>query len=368
MTGTVSYFADCSSYQGSPDWARVAATCAGGAEKVTEGTSYANPRWAAAKPAMRAAAVHGFVPLAYLFLDAAEPGDAQARYFASKAGDMSGFGVVIDFERAPDGPPTLSQARACAAELRSVYPAVPIGGYCPHWFTGSMDLSFCDWLWASEYVSGSGDPAMLYAQVPASWWAPYGGRSPLLLQFTSQASVAGISGPVDCSAFHGTAAALAAHVLAAPSSSPVLAAGDTGPAVRIAQARLAAWGASLAVDGDFGPATLAAVRAFQAARKLAVDGVIGPKTWAALMLTPPPVAPPATSPSPRGLAEGATGSAVRALQVRLNTWGAHLAVDGRFGVATWSAVRSFQASQKITVDGIVGPQTWSALLKPPPAR
>lgn len=293
MTGTVSYLVDCASYQGAPDWARVAAICAGGAEKVSEGTGYVNPRWAAAKPAMKAVAAHGFVPLAYLFMDAAESGAAQADFFAKAAGDLAGFGIVIDLERAPNGSPTIAEGKACAAELRKRYPGTPVGGYCPHWYTGGADLTWVDWLWASEYVSGSGDPAMLYRQVPATWWAPYGGRSPLLLQFTSRASVAGITGPVDCSAFNGSAAQLASHVLKAPPPpvyvrEPILRLGDASSAVRLAQSRLNAWGARplLVLDGRFGPETLAAVRAFQQREHLAVDGVIGPLTWAALLRNP----------------------------------------------------------------------------------
>lgn len=63
---------------------------------------------------------------------------------------------------------------------------------------------------------------------------------------------------------------------------PVLRVGATGAAVRTLQAELDKHGAHLVVDGDFGPLTLAAVKAFQAAQKIAVDGIAGPVTWAHL--------------------------------------------------------------------------------------
>src|SRR4029077_8770580 len=44
-------------------------------------------------------------------------------------------------------------------------------------------------------------------------WARYGGRAPALLQFTNAATVPGVSGRVDCSAFRGTAARLRDRLL-----------------------------------------------------------------------------------------------------------------------------------------------------------
>lgn len=65
---------------------------------------------------------------------------------------------------------------------------------------------------------------------------------------------------------------------------PVLSLGSEGPAVTQLQTRLQKLGLfSGAIDGDFGPATQAAVIAAQTRFQLTADGVVGPATWRAVL-------------------------------------------------------------------------------------
>jgi peptidoglycan hydrolase-like protein with peptidoglycan-binding domain len=164
-----------------------------------------------------------------------------------------------------------------------------------------------------------------------------------------------------------------AAVVAQPTD-PVLVEGSQGTSVVHLQQLLNKFGANLQTDGDFGPATLAAVESFQRTHGLAANGVVASATWNALNNDQPTVvaatdratAAPQNSPDPV-LKEGATGSAVVHLQQRLNAFGAHLATDGNFGPATLAAVESFQRSHGLSVDGVVGPATWNALNQNPPS-
>jgi phosphatidylserine/phosphatidylglycerophosphate/cardiolipin synthase-like enzyme/subtilisin family serine protease len=116
-------------------------------------------------------------------------------------------------------------------------------------------------------------------------------------------------------AIEGESEEVPAPSVAGVATRPLLRIGSTGPFVREAQARLNAYHAAevlarrrglasgpIAVDGIFGPNTLAAVRSFQQqvfpGQAAAVDGVIGPLTWSRLELVP--VAPPAPDPVPPG--------------------------------------------------------------------
>ncbi len=67
--------------------------------------------------------------------------------------------------------------------------------------------------------------------------------------------------------------------------------GSNGAAVMALQRQLNAHGQSLVVDGDFGPATAAAVRSFQSSAKIGVNGVADSQTWNSLISSgsvPPP--------------------------------------------------------------------------------
>ena len=62
---------------------------------------------------------------------------------------------------------------------------------------------------------------------------------------------------------------------------PQIKRGSMGKAVKVLQVILG----GLEIDGSFGPATQAAVLAFQKKHGLEADGVVGPKAWRALLGT-----------------------------------------------------------------------------------
>ncbi|MEV7240536.1 peptidoglycan-binding protein [Streptomyces sp. NPDC093248] len=152
-----------------------------------------------------------------------------------------------------------------------------------------------------------------------------------------------------------------------PASDGILRKGSTGPAVKTLQQNLnTVMGAGLDADGDFGPATDKAVRAFQTKYGLESDGEYGPAS-AAMMASalkggtrPQPPAPRPPS-SGKLSVDGQFGPATcAAMQRALNQHGAKLSVDGAFGPQTKKALQSHLG---VTADGAVGPNTVKALQK-----
>ena len=140
---------------------------------------------------------------------------------------------------------------------------------------------------------------------------------------------------------------------------PTISEGATGDVVRRLQRAIRRTpNLGLAVDGDFGSSTLAAVQEFQQGAVLVVDGIVGPLTWNAL---------PDGGPMPT-LSQGSTGAVVASLQTILTNgapgqWGTTpLRIDGDFGPNTQASVEAFQAWGGVTADGVVGDQTWAVSL------
>ena len=137
---------------------------------------------------------------------------------------------------------------------------------------------------------------------------------------------------------------------------PVVQNGSQGHPIRTLQFLLRAHGHNLTVDGMFGPATEAPVKAFQTSKGMTADGIMSAQTWSTLIIQ---------------VKKGSSGDAVRGVQeefqFRAGEPGKGLKVDGIFGPQTDSTVRAFQHAlsldvPSVVVDGIVGPVTWQALV------
>jgi len=131
-------------------------------------------------------------------------------------------------------------------------------------------------------------------------------------------------------------------------------------------------GVKYGVDGYFGSATLASVKAFQRYKGLPVTGVVDAATAGALGFAAPAApaapAPPAAAPAATaraaatsivGLQLGATGPLVVQLQQAIMKMGWPLArgADGTFGTGTRSALAAVQRANGLAPSGVVDERT-----------
>jgi peptidoglycan hydrolase-like protein with peptidoglycan-binding domain len=145
--------------------------------------------------------------------------------------------------------------------------------------------------------------------------------------------------------------------------------GSTGDDVKRLQrvlARHLQWNPFGPITGTFDASLETSVKGVQSALGLTVDGICGPQTWDGLS--------PYREASPT-LKSGSLGPAVAWLQkalagsiVAVSFTPYTGAIDGVFGPATETAVKSLQAWAGHTADGVVGDNTWFIWLTPGTAQ
>jgi peptidoglycan hydrolase-like protein with peptidoglycan-binding domain len=347
----VSYGVDIASYQDGLDLAKVKGEgFAFAYVKATQGTNYIDPfysTWAGNPGGLHE------VPYHYCTTDDSR---AQMAYLRDVVGN-SVTECMLDEETGGARNIAELNAHVEAAHFEQ-FSAVDL--YLPHWRwveIGSPGLAKLRirYLIASDYPTNApGYASALYPGDNFPGWNEYGNKKPDILQFTSNAVVAGQ---------HVDADAADSNVVwdTKPTPTPTPKPTNGVPVgwvatVKQVQAALNRWPFSkaLAEDGDAGTLTHAAIVVFQHAAEIVSDGVPGPVTWSKLNLIYD-----ATRPS---VQQGSKGSVVKWVQQRLNQLhGFGLKEDGDFGPKTKNAVLTFQTESELAADGVVGRETNAAL-------
>ncbi|WP_368780861.1 GH25 family lysozyme [Alicyclobacillus fastidiosus] len=270
---------DVSSYQGDITWSQVAqagyifAIC-----RATIGATDKDSTFPANYMGARAA---GLISGAYNFAyPVSSTAIDEANAYVAYVKDNGGFVI----------PPILDIEQAGVGNLDSA----TIRQWCATWGTQVKSLTGMRPILYSSTSFIEANQLYTLAYMFDLWIADYGVASPNLggwptsykfWQYSDTADVPGINAQVDLNYFNGTLDQLKQYCGMGVNnvSVTVLAVGSTGDAVRTLQTDLnKVLGTKLTVDGDFGPATEAAVRTFQQLNHLTVDGEAGPQTLAAI--------------------------------------------------------------------------------------
>jgi GH25 family lysozyme M1 (1,4-beta-N-acetylmuramidase) len=191
------FYPDVSDYQAGISFA----CCAIAMVKATENDNYTNPDYA---PAKVRAADGGAYFCAYHFLHQGN-GAGQASYAHGVVG--SDVPLMIDVEPVYNFDGTIASAPQISDAVDFVNQYRSLGGkvyllYLPHWYWAGnlgqaslaplIDLGML--LVSSDYTTYSDN---------GPGWAPYGGMTPIIWQYTSTATLNGVS-PVDFNAYKNT--------------------------------------------------------------------------------------------------------------------------------------------------------------------
>ena len=175
--------------------------------KTTEGTYYTDADY----QGWRQQAAQLGKPFVWYHFLSGESVSAQVAHTEANLGDRSLPGM-LDIEPTNSYTPTLAQAldyidAAHAAGLNMRL------AYLPRWFWEQLGqpslagfVSRGVHLVSSSYPGGTGSPTSLYPGDGAAGWEPYGGMTPVIYQYTNQASDGGQS--MDYNAYRGTVADL----------------------------------------------------------------------------------------------------------------------------------------------------------------
>ena len=163
----------------------------------------------------------------------------------------------------------------------------------------------------------------------------------------------------------------------APVSGVTIRLNNQGELVKTVQTRLQELGYYTgSITGIYDKTTQAAVKAFQKKNDLTVDGICGAATQAALLsgnaisatatATPAPTATPTPAPTfqvpDATVRKGSTGADAKLVQQRLKDLGYLTgAVDGNFGTASVTALKTFQSRHGLEADGVAGQSTYQLL-------
>lgn len=207
------YGVDISNFQAGLDLSRVKAEGFSFVfAKVSEGNYYTDPSWHTFHDE---AVANDLLYAGYHYLRGDCDINEQADMFVGNLGDAR-CPTMIDFEANGGGIASFwAFVNAVNARGRQINLS-----YIPRWYwqqIGSPDLTGVPGLIQSSYVNGGGFASALYPGDNTSFWNGFGGVEVSVLQFTDQASVAGMS--VDADAFQGTTDQLAQLLGLAPTTS-----------------------------------------------------------------------------------------------------------------------------------------------------